>query len=463
MTVLISKPSINLREKLSELSNNGTAATRDHGTEANEVPLNSDLPTFGTAATEDVTTSNIDNTAGRLLRVGDFGLGAYSPNLNETSFNTMLPSKPNGWYVVSGTTDGPSGAAAHYGICFIQNRGGGDGVFVTYYARDWNQVAIRRYDSSAWQDWEEIWHTGNLVKTTSSTDTTAGRLLKTGDAGLLATQVVPSTVDLDTLLIAGKYYCQDTSPNLPWETVAGTLEVSSASITSAKTQFFVSTVSNKAAFRRRYSNVWSEWQEIYHTGNFTSGTGATNYAAGNHTHSDYLASTGGALTDRLVVQKNGVVGPTFSTGQLELQTTDGNDVSMGFRRSGFTACQLRHSSNGLILSGTTRTNAADFIAYGDITAYSDKRLKDNIEIIPKALDKVMQLNGYTFTRTNAENGNEDKRQTGVIAQEVLEVLPEAVSTDDDGYHAVAYGNMVGLLIEAIKELKQEIEVLKNGV
>ena len=186
-------------------------------------------------------------------------------------------------------------------------------------------------------------------------------------------------------------------------------------------------------------------------------------AASSHTHSGYLASTGGTLTGKLLVQNSGVVSPVYTNGQFELQSTDGNDVSMGFNRSGFSACQLRHSSNGLILSGTTRTNAADFIAYGDITAYSDKRLKDNIEIIPKALDKVMQLNGYTFTRTNAENGNEDKRQTGVIAQEVLEVLPEAVSTDDDGYHAVAYGNMVGLLIEAIKELKQEIEVLKNGV
>jgi len=174
-----------------------------------------------------------------------------------------------------------------------------------------------------------------------------------------------------------------------------------------------------------------------------------------------LPLAGGSMTGKLLVKKDGVVSPSYSNGQLELQTMDGNDVSMGFHRGGFTACQLRHSSNGLILSGTTRTNAADFYAYGNVTAYSDKRLKDNIEIIPKALDKVMQLSGYTFTRTNAEKGDEDKRQTGVIAQEVLEVLPEAVSTDADGYHAVAYGNMVGLLIEAIKELKEEVEQLKK--
>ena len=54
------------------------------------------------------------------------------------------------------------------------------------------------------------------------------------------------------------------------------------------------------------------------------------------------------------------------------------------------------------------------------------------------------------------------RQTGVIAQEVLEVLPEAVLGDEEGHYSVAYGNMVGLLIEAIKELKAEVEELKGG-
>ena len=97
---------------------------------------------------------------------------------------------------------------------------------------------------------------------------------------------------------------------------------------------------------------------------------------------------------------------------------------------------------------------------GNVTAYSDIRVKTNIERIPDALDKVSQLNGYTFDRTDVAEDEEPLRQTGVIAQEVLEVLPEAVTGDEEGHYSVAYGNMVGLLIESIKELKAEVEDLK---
>ena len=102
---------------------------------------------------------------------------------------------------------------------------------------------------------------------------------------------------------------------------------------------------------------------------------------------------------------------------------------------------------------------------GNVTAYSDIRVKTNIEVIPNALDKIDQLGGYTFDRTDIAYDEDGEptvpiRQTGVIAQEVLEVLPEAVVGDEDHY-SVAYGNMVGLLIEGIKELRAEVEELKR--
>ena len=102
---------------------------------------------------------------------------------------------------------------------------------------------------------------------------------------------------------------------------------------------------------------------------------------------------------------------------------------------------------------------------GNVIAYSDIRVKTNLEVIPDALSKVQQLNGYTFDRTDVkydEEGNPTVpvRQTGVVAQEVLEVLPEAVTGDEESHYNVAYGNMVGLLIEAIKELKAEVDDLK---
>ena len=111
-------------------------------------------------------------------------------------------------------------------------------------------------------------------------------------------------------------------------------------------------------------------------------------------------------------------------------------------------CNTLNAKNKLIAQG-------EIISSGDITAFSDIRLKTNIEKIENALDKVCQLSGYTYDMNN-------KRSTGVIAQEVEKVLPEVVQDREDGYKTVAYGNMIGLLVEAIKELKQEIEVLKNG-
>ena len=98
-------------------------------------------------------------------------------------------------------------------------------------------------------------------------------------------------------------------------------------------------------------------------------------------------------------------------------------------------------------------------ATGNITGYSDEKLKDNVEVIPNALDKVSQVRGVTFDRIDLNDG---KRYAGVIAQEIETVLPEVVQEDSNGVKTVAYGNMVGLLIEAIKELKAEIEELKKS-
>ncbi len=70
----------------------------------------------------------------------------------------------------------------------------------------------------------------------------------------------------------------------------------------------------------------------------------------------------------------------------------------------------------------------DLHAFGDITIVSDKRFKEDIELIPDAVEKIKELRGVTFTRTDQYT---DKRFTGVIAQEVQAVLPEAVNVHRD--------------------------------
>jgi hypothetical protein len=101
------------------------------------------------------------------------------------------------------------------------------------------------------------------------------------------------------------------------------------------------------------------------------------------------------------------------------------------------------------------------VSNGNVTAYSDIKLKDNIETIPDAVNKVKQVRGVTYTRKDLED--KQKRYSGVIAQEVEAVLPEVVGTNEEGTKHVAYGNMVGLLIEAIKEQQTQIEELTSQI
>ena len=112
---------------------------------------------------------------------------------------------------------------------------------------------------------------------------------------------------------------------------------------------------------------------------------------------------------------------------------------------------------------TTATNGFYFYdqvySASNITAYSDRRVKTDIVHIPDSLSKVCRLNGYTFTRTDGKH--KGLKQTGVIAQEIQAEIPEAVVTDpENGHLSVAYGNLVGLLIEAIKEQQVQIDELK---
>ena len=121
---------------------------------------------------------------------------------------------------------------------------------------------------------------------------------------------------------------------------------------------------------------------------------------------------------------------------------------------------LLNASGSWILRGFNNLDAqvyGNFTASGNVTAYSDITLKEDIEVIPNALDKVSAIRGVTYNRKDLED---KPRHAGVIAQEVEKVLPEVISTDEEGIKSVAYGNLVGLLIESIKELKSEVDELK---
>ena len=127
---------------------------------------------------------------------------------------------------------------------------------------------------------------------------------------------------------------------------------------------------------------------------------------------------------------------------------------MAIQISGITV--IDNSSNlnvGIITASGNITSSAN------VTAYSDETLKDNIQTIKNALEKVCSLRGVEFNRNDLE-GN--PHQIGVIAQEIEKIIPEVVITDSNGIKSVAYGNLIGLLIEAIKEQQKQINILKKN-
>lgn len=120
-------------------------------------------------------------------------------------------------------------------------------------------------------------------------------------------------------------------------------------------------------------------------------------------------------------------------------------------------------SNMFFMTGGWRTvfrlyNSGKAELQGGLHQFSDIRYKNEISTIPNALDKITQLRGVNFKWKDMEDKN---LQMGVIAQDVEKVFPELVSTNHDGYKTVAYANLVGALIEAIKEQQTQIDELKG--
>ena len=145
-----------------------------------------------------------------------------------------------------------------------------------------------------------------------------------------------------------------------------------------------------------------------------------------------------------------------------------NDVNNHWLWIGYHGGSSYMYYNGGWKIGTTSSGVE---VNGDLNSTSDIRYKKNIEPIDNALEKVQSLKGVTFDWDNdafpetehTKKPEFTERATGVIAQDVEKVLPEAVRENSDGFKNVAYGNMVGLLIEAIKEQQTQIDELKAEV
>lgn len=125
--------------------------------------------------------------------------------------------------------------------------------------------------------------------------------------------------------------------------------------------------------------------------------------------------------------------------------------------SGSNAISIVNADNTVVLFSVSSSGAVT--ATGNITAFSDRRVKDELKFIPNALEKVCKLKGYTYRRTDLLHGKDKTRYAGLIAQDVKAVLSEAVGITDGGRGGILTldnAAVVGLLVNAISELREEM-------
>ena len=142
-----------------------------------------------------------------------------------------------------------------------------------------------------------------------------------------------------------------------------------------------------------------------------------------------------------------------------LETTQDN--ASAFRASTSNSRMMIDGINGNVGIGTTTPShhlhvIGNIYASGNVTAYSDLRNKKNLKTIEDPVSKIEKINGYTYEKDNI-------LYTGLVAQELLEVLPEAVSGTEKTGYGIAYGNMAGIFVESIKELNAKIKTLEKEI
>jgi len=172
------------------------------------------------------------------------------------------------------------------------------------------------------------------------------------------------------------------------------------------------------------------------------------------------------------------VNGTFTAGAITSTTinTQNNNITMGTGTltcnnivSGPISCTTINTNNNSITAGTGNIAGAIITgstlrSTGDVIAYfvSDSRLKENKIPLTNTLAKIEKINAYEFDWKKVDESvcSRSGHDVGLLAQEVQEILPEAIYERDNGYLSLDYIKMIPLLVSSIKELKAEIELLK---
>ena len=189
--------------------------------------------------------------------------------------------------------------------------------------------------------------------------------------------------------------------------------------------------------------------------NFIANTTQVTIAAGV-----LLSANGGVGTAGQVLSSNGSTGSPYwatasgggSTVTDDTTTNASRYVLFANQTSGSLTSEFVSSTKMFFNPSTGKLNATSFNSLSDVFS------KENIKTLDNAISKILMMRGVSFTW----KGTDDK-SIGLIAQEVEQILPEVVSTSEDGIKSVSYDSIIGLLIEGIKEQQQTIEQMKSSI
>jgi hypothetical protein len=219
----------------------------------------------------------------------------------------------------------------------------------------------------------------------------------------------------------------------------------------------------------------SSWKQIITSGSnaVLNTVNATSFIGPLNGTASWAISSSRAITASFAISSSYALSASYSPSSVTINNNTDNNIitatgttslngEANFTFNGTTA----YISGALGVGTSTPTTIGLIRATNDVIAFysSDERLKTNKKIISNSIEIIQQLNGYKFTWIPKKGIHENKgKDIGVIAQEVEKVLPEIVVTRDNGYKAVKYEKIIAVLIEAVKELNNKIEILEEKI
>jgi len=386
--------------------------------------------------------------------------GGFTPSQTSGTANRIVVADANG-YIINNYFNASGGGSERNasGMGYFAGHNTGD-----YYYRSYTAAA-----AAALLSGQSMNINGNASTVTNGVYTNTTNTIVNGDSAAIVTYGAGSYSAAAALYLGG------------WTT-----DTTYARIRTSNGNLHIDTRGGAGNLYQMYFNHYSSG-DMY----FGNGGGTVFIYGGRLKHSDgtsyvYNSGTWGigisgnaatSTTSINLIGTGGSVIQSTSTGtsyqynyQVRENSGGGGNTNeiyapqLAFHWSGVVASSIMMESSGRI---AIRNNpggsyesfiAANITSTGTLTETSSIRYKKDIETISYGLDKVLQMRGVTYLKK--EN---DIKEVGVIAEEIAEIFPELVNYDTEGRpDSVSYGRITGLLIEAIKDLKKEINDLKNN-